>query len=196
MDGNAAPDTAYFQYDVLPIFVSSCATKGCHDAITKAESYQLTDYANILKRGISAGRASNSKVYTEIASGSMPPLNSGITMTTAQKDLIAKWINQGAKNLTCNPNYGTCDTKNVKFAGFIAPLIQNKCQGCHTGTAPGGGIKLDNYTTIKASVQTGKFWGSINHDAGYSAMPKGTAKMPQCEVNKIQAWIKRGALNN
>ena len=68
-------DTVYFQYDVLPILVSSCATSGCHDAVTKADGYQLTDYANAIKKGISAGRATNSKVYIEIANGSMPPSN-------------------------------------------------------------------------------------------------------------------------
>lgn len=185
-------DTAYFQYDVLPVLISSCATSGCHDASTRADGYQLTDYANAIKKGISAGRASNSKVYTEIANGSMPPSNSGIKMTQAQKDIIAKWINQGAKNLSCNPNFGVCDTTNVKFSTFVAPIIQNKCQGCHSTQAP----LLTNYTQIKASIQTGKFAGSINHASGFSAMPKGSAKLPFCELSKINAWIKGGALNN
>jgi uncharacterized membrane protein len=187
-----SPDTVYFQFDVLPIMVSSCAPSGCHNAATKADGYQLTDYTNVIKKGISAGRATNSKIYTEIANGSMPPKNSGITMTQAQKDIIAKWINQGAKNLSCNPSFGQCDTMNVKFSSFVALLVQNKCQGCHNSTLP----LLTNYTQIKASVQSGKFAGSINHTAGFSAMPQGSAKLPTCELNKINAWIKAGALNN
>jgi uncharacterized membrane protein len=189
-------DTVYFQYDVLPILVSSCATTGCHDASTRESGYQLTDYANTLKKGITAGKATSSKVYAEIANGSMPPRGSGITMTQAQKDIVAKWINQGAKNVVCNPSYGTCDTTNVKFSTFIAPLVQTKCQGCHTGASAGGGIKLTTYTEIKASVQTGKFWGSLAYAAGVSKMPKGTNQLPACELNKIQAWIKRGTVNN
>lgn len=187
-----SPDTVYFQYDILPILLSSCAPSGCHDAASRADGYQLTDYASAIKKGVSVGRASNSKLYTEIQKGSMPPKNSGITMTQAQKDVIAKWINQGAKNMTCNPSFGQCDTVNVKFSNFIAPLVQNKCQGCHTSTQP----VLTNYTQIKASVQSGKFWGSINHAAGFSAMPKGSAKLPSCELTKINAWIKAGARNN
>jgi hypothetical protein len=185
-------DTAYFVNDVLPLVVSSCAVKGCHDAATREDGYQLTDYANIIKKGISAGKANSSKFYTEISSGSMPPRNSGITMTTTQKNLIAKWINQGAKNTSCNANFGQCDTTTVKFSTYIAPLVQKQCQGCHTSTAP----KLTNYTEIKASIQTGKFWGSINHNSGFSAMPQGTNKLSTCDLNKINAWIKRGALNN
>lgn len=185
-------DTVYFQYDVLPVLVSSCATSGCHDAITKEKGYILTDYANTIKKGISAGRATNSKLYTVIADGSMPPRGSNITMTQAQKDIVAKWINQDAKNLSCNPNFGLCDTTNIKFSTYVASFVQNKCQGCHSSQAP----LLTNYTQIKASIQSGKFAGSINHTAGFSPMPKGIAKLPNCDLSKINAWIKRGALNN
>jgi uncharacterized membrane protein len=189
-------DSVYFQYDVLPVLISACARSGCHDAVTRAEGYVLTDYANAIKKGVSAGRATNSKLYTVIAEGSMPPQGSGITMTQAQKDVIAKWINQGAKNLNCNPNYGKCDTiGGAKFAAFVQPLVKNKCEGCHTGSNAGSGIKLTNYTEIKAAVATGKFWGSVSYAAGYSAMPKGY-KLSACELAKIDAWIKRGALNN
>jgi hypothetical protein len=191
-----SPDTLYFQYDVLPILVSACGTKGCHDAITKEKGYVYADYATTISKGVTAGRATQSKLYTEIAAGAMPPRNAGIIMTQAQKDAIKKWIDQGAKNLTCNANYGACDTLNIKFSTYVATFTKDKCEGCHIGTNAGGGIKLTNYTEIKASVSTGKFLKSINHDAGISAMPKGVAKLPACDINKIKAWINRGALNN
>jgi hypothetical protein len=187
-----SPDTLYFQYEVLPIIVSKCASDGCHDAGYRAKGYILTDYTNIMKKGVVAGFANSSKIYTEIANGNMPTKASGITMTTAQKEIIAKWINQGAKNVSCNPSYGTCDTANIKFSTFVYPIIQNKCQGCHVYTSP----ILNNYTQIKASVQSGKFSGSINHTSGFSTMPKGINKLPDCELSKINAWLKNGALNN
>ena len=189
-------DSVYFQYDVLPILVSACARSGCHDAITHESDYQLTDYANVMKKGISAGKATSSKIYTVIINGSMPPFGFGITMTQAQKDIIAKWINQDAKNLSCNPNFGKCDTVGgAKFATFVQPIVQNQCQGCHSGSGAGGGIKLTNYTEIKASVATGAFWGSIVQSGNFSNMPKGS-KLSACELAKIDSWIKRGALNN
>jgi uncharacterized membrane protein len=189
-------DSVYFQYDVMPILVSACARSGCHDAITRESGYVLTDYANTMKKGVVAGKATSSKVYTEIVNGSMPPRGLGITVTAAQQATIAKWINQGAKNLNCNPNYGKCDTVGgAKFATFVQPIVKNQCEGCHIGTGAGGGIKLSTYTEIKASVATGKFWGSIIQASGFSAMPKG-AKLSACELAKIDSWIKRGALNN
>jgi uncharacterized membrane protein len=190
------PDTIYFQ-DVLPIFVSACAGSGCHDAATKADSYQLTDYTNILKRGVVPGNANSSKVYTEIANGSMPPRSSGIVMTAAQKALIAAWINKGAKNYVCNANYGKCDTTTaVSFTTFVKPIIENRCQGCHGGTIPSGGINLTTYAQIKASALTPAFMGSMRKAVGYSFMPKGGLSLTACELNKMEAWIKRGTLNN
>jgi uncharacterized membrane protein len=188
-------DTAYFLCDVQPILISACSQIGCHDALTKASGYQLTDYVQTMKKGIVAGQATNSKVYAEIFNGTMPPRSSGIKMTQAQKDMVAKWINQGAKNASCNPSFGVCDTVTVKFAGFIQPLVQNQCQGCHGATNPNGGISLTNYTQIKASVQTGRFWGSIQQSAGFVKMPVGS-RLYDCELNKVNAWIKRGALND
>jgi uncharacterized membrane protein len=190
-----SPDTVYFLYDVQPVLVSACSQAGCHDAITKASGYQLTDYTSTMKKGVVPGLANSSKVYAEMANGSMPPRGSGVVLTQAQKDIVAKWINQGAKNLSCNPNFGVCDTVAVKFATFIQPIVQNQCQGCHSATNPSGGIALSNYAQIKASVQTGKFWGSIKQLTGYSKMPVGS-KLSDCELSKIDAWIKRGALNN
>jgi uncharacterized membrane protein len=188
-------DTTYFLYDVQPILISACSQTGCHDALTKASGYQLTDYVQTMKKGIVAGQATSSKVYAEIFNGTMPPRSSGIKMTQVQKDIIAKWINQGAKNLSCNPSFGVCDTTTVKFAGFIQPLVLNQCQGCHGATNPNGGLSLTNYTQIKASVQSGRFWGSIQQLAGFVKMPVGS-RLSDCELNKVNAWIKRGALNN
>ena len=189
-------DSVYFQYDVLPVLISACARSGCHDAITQESGYYFTNYAATIRKGVSAGRAANSKVYTVIANGSMPTPGSGITMTQAQKDIIAKWINQDAKNLNCNPNYGKCDTVGgAKFATFVQPIVQSRCQGCHNASSAGNGIKLTTYAEIKASVATGAFFGSISYSNNFSNMPKGT-KLSACELAKIDSWIKRGALNN
>lgn len=185
-------DTVYFQYDVLPVLVSSCATAGCHDATSRVSGYQLTDYANAIKKGVSAGKATSSKIYTEIANGSMPTPSSGIKMTQAQKDVVAKWINQGAKNLSCNPSFGLCDTTKVLYSTFIKPLIQDKCLGCHTG----GTNDVSTFAAVQKMALSGKLYGSIGRLAGYRPMPEGSPQLPTCEVSKIQAWVKRGALNN
>ena len=40
-------DTVYFVNDILPIIQSNCAQSGCHDAISREDDVQLTDYDNM-----------------------------------------------------------------------------------------------------------------------------------------------------
>lgn len=102
-----------------------------------------------------------------------PPTGYGITVSQAQRDVIAKWINQGAKNLSCNPNFGKCDTiGGAKFATFVQPIVQNQCQGCHTGSGTGGGIKLTNYTEIKTSVLQARFGAVLFNQAIFQPYQK------------------------
>ena len=45
-------DSVYFENQILPIFIASCAVTGCHDAGTHADDITLLNYNDIM-RGIS-----------------------------------------------------------------------------------------------------------------------------------------------
>lgn len=186
-------DTAYFQQQVLPIFVSNCAMSGCHDNASHKEGITLTSYTSIMAGGIRAGNPGSSKLYSVIVDGSMPPRPYS-KLTPDQINVINKWISQGAKNNSCVS--ATCDTANVTFSASVKPIISNKCQGCHSASSPGGGYDLSTYTGVKAVVANGRLWGSVNFTTGYSAMPKGGSKLSTCELAKIKKWIDAGAPNN
>jgi len=181
-----------FESNVLPIFISSCARSGCHDA-TSNEDYKLNNYANIVRRGITPGNATNSKLYRVLfASGSdqMPP---DVPLTQAQKDSIKAWINQGAKNtVNCNCS---CDPTQYTYAAIIQPLVSIQCIGCHKPGSLGGNIDLSSYSLVKTQVDNGKFLGTVTHAAGYSPMPQGS-KLSDCQINQITSWIAAGASNN
>ena len=98
-----------------------------------------------------------------------------------------------------------CDSVNVKFSTTIKPILANNCDRCHstaTGATFGNGIFLDSYTEITAFVDItsgsdgGILLNNIKHSAGANPMPKGSAKISDCEIAKISKWIKDGALNN
>jgi uncharacterized membrane protein len=194
--GTTPPSTAIcFESQVLPLYQSNCAMAGCHDAISHAEGYVLDSYLNITKRGISPGKPNSSKLYTILSNG-MPPR--GYTPLTAlQKGVIAQWITEGAKNTTnCNTS---CDTTQFAYAANISPLIQLHCNGCHsTASAAGSGasIILDNHTDLQNYANNGRLMGSLNHLAGYSAMPKGQNQLDACELRIIQKWKDAGTPNN
>ncbi|MEZ5046460.1 MAG: cytochrome c [Chitinophagaceae bacterium] len=91
---------------------------------------------------------------------------------------------------------GICDTSNVTYSQDVAQLMSTHCNSCHGGTSPSFNISTENYTELKKIVDNGTLWGSINHHAGFFQMPKSSAKLNACDIEKIGAWIHAGALNN
>ena len=188
------PTKIYFQQQVLPILVSYCAKAGCHDNTSHKEGIILTSYNSAMSTGgVRPGYPNNSKLYNNIQNGEMPPRGNP-QLTQAQKDLIYNWILQGAENLVCENVCG--DTVNITYSISVKTIITNKCQGCHSGTSPQGGIDLSTYTGVKAQVTNGKLWGSVNWNAGFFAMPKYGNKLSICELTQIRKWIDLGAPNN
>ncbi|MBI5372431.1 MAG: c-type cytochrome [Sphingobacteriales bacterium] len=189
-----SPDTVYFVNDIMPLISSNCTMSGCHDAITHAEGVNLTSYDRIV-RYVSPGNASGSKLYKEIiktGNDRMPPPPMP-AFTAAQKALLQKWINQGAKNNSC---VGRCDTAVFTYSGAIKPIMDAKCAGCHNPNNLGGNIDVSTYNPLKTVALNGKLYGSVAHQLGYSPMPKGAAKLSDCEITQIQKWIAAGTLNN
>ncbi|MBL7857276.1 MAG: hypothetical protein JNM57_06275 [Cyclobacteriaceae bacterium] len=82
------------------------------------------------------------------------------------------------------------------FNTDILPLLNTRCNNCHSGAYASANIKLDSYAEVIKYVNNGSLMGSINHTGEYSPMPKNSGKMPSCEIQKIQNWITSGSLNN
>jgi hypothetical protein len=187
-------DTAYFVNEIQPIINSSCAMSGCHDAVTRAEGVELTSYAKII-RYVTPFKTSGSKLYTESLKTDkdrMPPAPMP-ALTSLQLSKISKWINQGALNNQCT---GGCDTTNFTYSGAVLIMNDTYCKGCHNPASLGGGIDLSTYATLKVQISNGKYLGSIKHTAGFSAMPKNSSKLSDCQIRQVEKWILAGALNN
>ena len=91
----------------------------------------------------------------------------------------------------------TCDTTNAKYSTTVVPILSTNCYVCHSGTASsGGGIALDNYTTLKTYVTNGQLLNSINQNGVVPAMPLNATILSTCDISQITAWINSGALNN
>lgn len=194
--GPVANNGVCFESEILPLFQSNCAKSGCHDAATHTEELILDSYANIIRKDIVPGKADNSKLYRvlfETGKDKMPPAPNA-DLTAAQKALIGKWINEGAKNTTnCN---NTCDSNQFKYGANISIIINSYCTGCHSGTAASGNIDLSTYNTVKIQAANGRLVGAVSHAAGYSAMPKNANKLSDCQITQIKKWVEAGALNN
>ena len=189
-----SPDSVYFVNDIMPIIASNCTMSGCHDVASHADGVVLTTYSSIM-RYVSAGNASGSKLYKVIikTDGERMPPPPRPALTSAQKNLIQKWINQGAKNNNCT---GRCDTTVFTYSGAIKGIIDNKCVGCHNPSNPGGSIDLSAYAGVKTVALNGRLYGSIAQQPGYSPMPKNSLKLSDCEIRQVQKWVAAGSLNN
>ena len=195
VSASCSPDSVYFVNEVLPIITSNCSMSGCHDATTRADGVQLTNYATIMNY-VRAGNASRSELYeviieTDPGDRMPPPPRAPLTSTQIAK--IQKWINQGAKNNSCA---SACDANVFTYSGAIKPLLDTKCVGCHSTASPGGNIILSTHTAVRTVALNGKLYGSIAHQAGFSPMPKNAPKLKDCEITQVQRWIAAGALNN
>ncbi len=93
-----------------------------------------------------------------------------------------------------------CDTTAaVTYTGSIVPLLESYCLSCHnSGSAAnlGGNIVLDTYASVKISATNGQLLGSVKHASGYSQMPKGSTKLSDYQIARIEKWINDGIINN
>ena len=99
-----------------------------------------------------------------------------------------------------NPGGGgnTCDTANVSYAATIQPILTQYCAlaGCHDATTPSFGYDFAVYAGAQMANTNGRLLGAINHSTGFQPMPKNMAKLSDCNINKLTAWVNQGAQNN
>lgn len=189
------PDSVYFQQDVLPLLVSSCAIPGCHDAITHEDGIRMYSYTFIMEE-VDAGDPYSSElieVVTENDPDDIMPPAPHEPLTPEQIQLLVTWIEQGAQDNGC---VGGCDTLNVTYSSSIAPLLANSCTGCHSGSSPQGNIDLTTWPAVNVVALDGRLAGAIQHQSGYTAMPPAGGMLPQCAIDNVLTWIQDGAPNN
>src|SRR5687767_2743353 len=107
--GGTGSAAVCFESEILPLFISNCAKSGCHDATSRRDGYVLDSYDNLFKKdgrterdNIRPGRPEDSELYEvlfETGNDKMPPPGNA-DLTIDQKNLIARWIREGAKNTT------------------------------------------------------------------------------------------------
>ncbi|MEO8766411.1 MAG: c-type cytochrome domain-containing protein [Ginsengibacter sp.] len=201
--GGPGSDSVCFESAILPIFQTNCAKSGCHDATAAQKGYVLDSYENLFKkegknedkniRPFNADRSELYEILFENGDKKMPPAGYP-DLTTVQKNLIARWINEGAADTkNCTP---VCDSSQFTFAAGIMPILQNHCTGCHSGQAPPNGVDLTSYDGVSPVASIDLLYGVVAHLAGFDPMPKGSGILSDCEIAQIRKWIDAGVVNN
>ncbi len=189
------PDTVYFKKDILPILSFNCVDAGCHNSTDKPKGIILDSYNNVMATAkIKAFDTDAGKVVEMLEETDpddwMPKGRNKLPQ--AQIDLIKKWINQGALNLSCDD----CDTANLSFSANVKPIFDGCAQQCHSGSAPSAGLHLTTHAQIVDAVQTKFLLDRINHVPGFTPMPFGGVKLDACRILKIEMWVAANMPNN
>lgn len=89
----------------------------------------------------------------------------------------------------------TCVTTGLTYDNYAEEFLASNCatSGCHDADAQGGQIgSFVTYEGTKAWFDMGRVKGAINHQDGFSNMPKGGEKLDDCSIDKLSAWIDDG----
>jgi len=52
---------------------------------------------------------------------------------------------------------------------------------------------MSDFASTSIAVGFNRIIGAINHDDGFSPMPKGGSKVSDCDIDKMTQWINDGA---
>jgi hypothetical protein len=194
------PNVIWFQQQVLPILASNCTNPGqglhCHHAPVDENDYiQITDYASLMESGIVENGDLLDVINTNDPDDVMPPPPFA-HLTPAQRTLIAQWIAQGAQNSSCENS--ACDTLNVTYSGTIAPIMQARCNSCHSGSNPSGSLDLTTWSAVNQSAMSGNLVASVRRIAGdnIADMPPSGPALSNCRIRQLELWVAQGAPNN
>ncbi|MFB1004149.1 MAG: hypothetical protein QMC70_08440 [Bacteroidia bacterium] len=88
----------------------------------------------------------------------------------------------------------TTDTTATKasYTTDVKPIFDGSCAfvGCHN---VGSGVgSLATYMDAKAYGEGGRLIGAIQHESGFSPMPKNGAKLADDKIASIEKWIADG----
>lgn len=187
-------DSVYYDTDINPLLISSCAYSGCHDSQTHAHNVDLSTYEKTMSTAeVKPNKPKDSELYQVMIKTDdevMPPSGK---LANDKINLVYNWILQGAKN-NKNPN-ASCDTTLFAYAANVQPIMDKYCTSCHNGTTLSGGFSLTYYARVKEKADAGSLLGSIKHESGYPAMPPGSF-ISDCEIKIIEKWIAAGAPEN
>ncbi len=90
------------------------------------------------------------------------------------------------------------DPTPATYAAVVAPIFAAQCRACHGSSVYqtlGGGHDYSTYQGVK-NQSASLLIGCIEHQPGFDPMPQGGAKLSDCDIARIEAWIAAGQLNN
>lgn len=86
----------------------------------------------------------------------------------------------------------SCDTNDITYTNTVEAIFSASCDipGCHANLSPHGAI--DGYDNAVQFTMDKPILAALRHEAGVEPMPQALAKLDDCTIDKIEAWIANG----
>ena len=200
-----------YHKDIVPLFKASCAS--CHSADAHSSGFVVDTPQSLLKGGskfgakdIVKGDAAGSALMAYLRGQMQPQMPVGAPPLSAAKiQMVADWINGGAKTDTAPESTDATATGQVSFHGDVEPILKASCASCHSADAHSSGFVVD---TPQSLLKGGALNGARDIVPGNAAdsvlvaylngrkkpqMPLGKAALTEPQIKTITAWIDQGA---
>lgn len=84
-----------------------------------------------------------------------------------------------------------CTGQTPTYNNDIKAIYDANCatSGCHNSSHHAAGIDLSTYSGAVAA-NSDDILGSVEHNSGYSAMPKNAGKLTDTQIKKIYCWLQ------
>lgn len=170
--------TVSFRKEVVPIVTSgSC---GCHNTSVTIRALLFSDQRlNVIYYDAILARRAQLET---MANGGPHPGEGEIYFSESEKNIIKRWISEGAKD----DEPGCVVPAKVTYTNDILPIYNTSCKGgtCHGGVAPvlDYNAWVANKNRLLIMIESG---GALGH-------PGGPMSLTVCSASKIDAWIKQG----
>jgi hypothetical protein len=84
-----------------------------------------------------------------------------------------------------------CTGQTPTYNNDIKAIYNSNCAttGCHDAYSQAAGIDLSSYQTAIAA-NNDRILGCVEHNSGFSAMPKGMSKLTDTQIKKLYCWMQ------
>lgn len=212
-----------FTKQIAPLFVGRC--NNCHIRNTRG-GFSMATFASLMKGSeggtvFTPGKGQGSRLVEVLQNGDMP--RGGAPLKAEEIELIAKWIDEGAKfdgkdengqiaalvPESSQPQQAALQVtqasgnESVQFVRDLAAIVVSTCTDCHGGMQPAGRLNLTTFAGLLRGGDSGQIVSPgkpgesllIKKLKGMAGqrMPLRKEPLDDGTIAKFEKWVAEGA---
>lgn len=182
-----------FVNEIQPLLTANCGMSGCHGQGSAQDGFSVESYSSIMDE-VEPYELNEGDLWELInetdPNDRMPPPPAS-ALTSDQKDLIKRWIMEGAQETDCGRT--GCNYVSVpSYSTDIVAIADKYCGGtCHAGSTPSGGFTLTSKADWENAIDNRGLLDALTGSNGRKQMPP-SGELDTCIINNINRWNTTG----